>query len=115
DRVANVDTNGNVLSFVDIAQASGAGANVDPKNKKGPRGLALNATAKILYVSNRISNTLIVVNTSLGKVLSETAIGYDSTPVMVYQGRGFLYDAKLSGNGTGSCASCHVDGDMDHL
>ena len=115
DRVANVDTKGNVLSFIDIAQASGAGANVDPKNKKGPRGLALNAAAKTLYVSNRISNTLMAVNTSLGTVLSEVPIGYDPTPVVVHQGRGFLYDAKLSGNGTGSCASCHVDGDMDHL
>jgi len=33
----------------------------------------------------------------------------------VKQGRGFLYDAKLSGNGTGACSSCHVDADMDHL
>jgi DNA-binding beta-propeller fold protein YncE len=115
DRVANVDTSGNVLSFIDIAQASGAGANVDPKNKKGPRGLAFNAAAKTLYVSNRISNTLMALNTSLGTVLSEVPIGYDPTPAVVHQGRGFLYDAKLSGYGTGSCASCHVDGDMDHL
>ena len=34
---------------------------------------------------------------------------------MVRQGRGFLYDAKLSGNGTVSCASCHIDGEMDML
>jgi len=55
------------------------------------------------------------LNTSLGTVLKEVPVGYDPTPAVVHQGRGFLYDAKLSGNGTGSCASCHVDGDMDHL
>jgi hypothetical protein len=42
-------------------------------------------------------------------------VGTDPTPPLLKAGRGFLYDAKLSGNGTGSCASCHVDGDMDHL
>jgi hypothetical protein len=40
---------------------------------------------------------------------------YNPTPAAIQAGRGFLYDAKLSGNGTGACASCHVDGDMDHL
>jgi YVTN family beta-propeller protein len=115
DRVAQVDTNGNVLSRIEIAAASGAGSNVDPKNKKGPRGLALNSTAHTLYVSNRISNTISVVNTNSQTVLSEIAIGFDPTPAAIHAGRGFLYDAKLSGNGTGSCASCHVDGDMDHL
>ena len=31
------------------------------------------------------------------------------------EGRGYLFDAKLSGNGTVSCASCHIDGDRDGL
>ncbi len=34
---------------------------------------------------------------------------------MIRNGRGFLYDAKLSGNGTVSCASCHIDSDMDMI
>ncbi len=45
----------------------------------------------------------------------QIAVGTDPTPQAIKSGRGFLYDAKLSGNGTGACASCHVDGDMDHL
>ncbi len=40
---------------------------------------------------------------------------YDPTPLTIRVGRGFLYDAKLSGNGTGACAACHIDSDMDHL
>ena len=58
DRVAKVDNNGNVLGFVEVAPASGSGSNVDPANKRGPRGLALNANAQILYSLNRISNTI---------------------------------------------------------
>ncbi len=115
DRVAQVDTNGNVLGFVEVSLPSGSGSNADPKNKRGPRGLALNASAGTLYSLNRIANTISIINTAQLSKLSEVAVGTDATPKDVKQGRGFLYDAKLSGNGTGSCASCHVDADMDHM
>jgi YVTN family beta-propeller protein len=115
DRVAQVDTNGNVLSFVEVSLPSGSGPNADPKNKRGPRGLAYNAGAQILYSLNLISNTISVIDTSQMSETNEVAVGNDPTPQNVKQGRGFLYDAKLSGNGTGSCSSCHVDGEMDHL
>jgi YVTN family beta-propeller protein len=64
---------------------------------------------------NRISDTISVINTATKAVTGEIVVGTDPTPSIVKAGRGFLYDGKLSGNGTGSCASCHVDGDMDHL
>jgi YVTN family beta-propeller protein len=114
DRVAKVDTNGNVLGFAEVALPSGSGANVDPANKRGPRGLALNASAGILYSLNRIANTISIIPTSLEGV-TEIPVGTDPTPATIKAGRGFLYDAKLSGTGNGSCASCHVDGEMDHL
>ena len=116
DRVAQVDTNGNVLWFVEVSQPSGSGSNVDPAHKRGPRGLALNAlnaNAQTLYSLNRISNTISIIDTGTKAVTSEVAVGTDPTPPLLKAGRGFLYDAKLSGNGTGACASCHVDGDMD--
>ena len=115
DRVAKVDTNGNVLSFVEVSLPGGSGSNADPKNKRGPRGLALNATAQTLYSLNRLSNTISVIQAPQMVKSSEVAIGADPTPALIKQGRGFLFDAKLSGNGTGACASCHVDADMDHL
>jgi len=114
DRVAKVDTDGKVLSFIEIGPS--AGSTVNPTTKRGPRGLALNPPAQILYVLNRISNTISVVDTSTNSVVSEILVGsFDPTPPPIRLGRGFLYDAKLSGNGTGACASCHIDGDMDHL
>jgi mono/diheme cytochrome c family protein len=56
-----------------------------------------------------------VIDTAADAVVGELPVGTDLTSTVVRSGRGFLYDAKLSGNGTGSCASCHVDGDTDHL
>ena len=47
--------------------------------------------------------------------VQRSAGGNDPTPAAVKSGRGFLYDAKLSGNGTGACAACHIDSDRDHL
>ena len=115
DRVAKVSTNGSVLSFVEVAQASGEGSNVDPVHKRGPRGLALNAGAKTLYCLNRLYNSISVINTNSFNSVSNEVLLTDPTPSAVKEGRGFLYDAKLSGTGNGSCASCHVDGDMDHI
>ena len=110
DRVAQVSTTGNVLATIEVAQPSGQGSNVDPIHKRGPRGLALNSTAQALYVLNRITNSISIVSTSQLTELSEIPIGFNPTPAHIQHGRGFLYDAKLSGNGTGSCASCHIDG-----
>jgi YVTN family beta-propeller protein len=114
DRIARVSTDGKVLGRIEIGPSTGAQA--DPRHKRGPRGLALNADAHMLYVLNRISNTISVIDTLTGAVLAEMPTGsFDPTPEAIRNGRGFLYDAKLSGNGTGACATCHVDGDMDHL
>ena len=91
------------------------GSAADPRNKRGPRGLALNPGAA-LYVLNRLANTISIVNWQSNTVANEIPIGsHDPTTPTIRQGRGFLYDAKLSGNGTVSCASCHVDAEMDLL
>jgi YVTN family beta-propeller protein len=115
DRVAEVSTAGAVLARIEI-DPNATGANLDTANKRGPRGLAINTAANVLYVMNRISNTISIVNTSTNTVLSEIPTGTkDPTPSIIKQGRGFLYDAKLSGSGTGSCGSCHIDGEADKL
>lgn len=114
DRIARLDSNGNVLSRIEVGPATGT--SVDPRNKRGPRGLAISSNGQYLYVFNRISNTLSVIDTAANSVIKEFGVGsFDPTPQVIRAGRGFLYDAKLSGNGTASCASCHVDSDMDML
>lgn len=118
DRIARINANdGVVTDVIELGPASATGATADPRNKKGPRGLALGPPgSQRLYVLNRFSNTITIVNTFDHTVLTEIPIGsHDPTPVAVRNGRGFLYDAKLSGNGTASCAACHIDSEMDMI
>jgi len=113
DRIARIDTNGVVTGFMEVGSTPGTVA--DPRNKRGPRGLAMGLSQR-LYVVNRISNTLSTMDTHNLVELNEVPVGsFDPTPAVIRQGRGFLYDAKLSGNGTVSCASCHVDAEMDMI
>jgi YVTN family beta-propeller protein len=114
DRVAKVDTAGNVLDRIEVGDVTGAAA--DPRNMRGPRGLALHPDGRHLYVLNRVANSITVIDTTTRAVITEFPSGsYDPTPDVIRRGRGFLYDARLSGNGMVSCASCHIDAEMDHL
>lgn len=115
DRIAQVDAeSGAVIKRLDINPAS-PGSAATPRTKKGPRGLALKP-GSTLYVLNRLANSITVVGVPSLTVVREIPIGsYDPTPAVVRNGRGFLYDAKVSGNGTVSCASCHIDSDMDMI
>ncbi|MDA0989565.1 MAG: hypothetical protein O3A51_02290 [Verrucomicrobia bacterium] len=114
DRVACVDTNGAILARIEVGPTTGSLA--DPRHKRGPRGLALHAAARRLYVLNRLANTLSIIDLTSHSVIAEMPIGsHDPTPPVVREGRGFLYDARLSGNGTVSCASCHIDAEMDMI
>ncbi|HEY6167669.1 MAG TPA: hypothetical protein VI454_06490 [Verrucomicrobiae bacterium] len=116
DRIAKVDPNGTVLARIEVGSPAAAGAGADPRNKRGPRGLALHAAANRLYVLNRLANSLTVVDTTANSVVRELPVGsFDPTPAVIRQGRGFLYDAKLSGAGVVSCASCHIDSEMDMI
>ncbi len=114
DRVGVVDLAGVVQARIEIGVTPGALVNT--RQKRGPRALALHPTAGRLYVQNRLSDTLCVVDTATNAVLSEQPIAsWDPMPTTMRQGRKFLYDAKLSGNGTMSCAACHIDGDLDGI
>jgi YVTN family beta-propeller protein len=115
DRVAQVNSDsGAVLARIEL-NPSAPGSVANPRTKRGPRGLALKP-GTALYVLNRISNTITVVDPFNSTVVREIPVGsHDPTPQVIREGRGFLYDAKLSGGGLVSCASCHIDGEMDML
>ena len=63
---------------------------------------------------NRLSDSISVIDTKRRLAIHETSMT-DPTPTHIREGRGYLFDARLSGNGTISCASCHVDADRDGL
>lgn len=112
DRIGVLDENGKITARIEIGDAVGSKAK--PRTKRGPRGLAHHPTQNLLYVLNRLSNSLSIVDTKQRKVTRELKM-FDPTPRLIREGRGFLFDAKLSGNGTMSCASCHIDADRDGL
>ncbi len=114
DRIGVVDFAGVVQARIEIG--STPGSTVNTRQKRGPRALALHPSLGRLYVYNRLSDTLAVVDTATQTVLSEAPIHtVDPLPLAHREGRKFLYDAKLAGNGTMSCASCHIDGDIDGI
>lgn len=92
----------------------------------GPRSLALlndtsnSALPQKLYVLNKIDRSIYVLdpNTSITAATALTPIipmNLDPTPSYIVAGRPFMYSARLSGSGTSSCASCHIDGHSDGL
>ncbi len=81
----------------------------------GPAGIALNASGSRMYVYSRIAHTLSVIDTAAKSTLGTLNL-FTPESAAVQTGRQFLYDAtESSANGTSSCASCHIFGDMDHL
>jgi YVTN family beta-propeller protein len=82
---------------------------------EGPCGLALDEPRQRLYVFNRFSSSLSVVDTATETVIHAVLL-FDPTPLAVSAGRRHLYDTRrTSGLGQASCASCHVDARLDRL
>ncbi len=81
----------------------------------GPTGLALSADGSRLFVLSRYSNEVSVIDTATLTVRQTVAM-YTPEPAVFQRGRRLLYDAELtSSNGTASCGSCHIFGDVDGL
>ncbi len=81
----------------------------------GPTGVRLEASGNRLFVLNKFEGSISIVDTGS---LTETArlAFYDPTPQTIRLGRPFLYDAhRTSGLGQASCASCHINGQMDQI
>lgn len=113
DRVAEISaTTGEVLGRVDVRYPSAA----DSKLMRGPRGLAMSSDGKRVFVLNKLTNTITTIDTASRTITGEVPVGSnDPTPAVTRAGRGFFFDARLSGNGTVSCATCHLDSDRDGL
>lgn len=83
---------------------------------EGPTGVALlEAGANRLYVLNRFSNSIALVDAPNLTKIGEVAL-HDPTPVVTRTGRRHLYDGiDSSGHGDAACSSCHLSGDKDGL
>lgn len=83
--------------------------------EEGPSGLAFDEARQRLYVLNRFSSAVGVVDTTTERLIATVAF-FDPTPRAVKVGRRHLYDTRRhSGLGQAACASCHPHGRMDRL
>ena len=81
----------------------------------GPAGIAVQDYRGRAYVYTRFGHKLHVLSTAKKFVINSIDL-FTPEPATVQEGRKFLYDAQLtSGNGTASCASCHIFADFDQL
>jgi YVTN family beta-propeller protein len=81
---------------------------------QGPTGLALDAARSRLYCLNHFDGTISIINTTTNAEILPRVPFFDPTPVVIRNGRPFLYDAhNNSALGQASCASCHLDGKTD--
>ena len=82
---------------------------------EGPTGVAFLPGFERLFVLNRFSNSIAVVDAASLTKMSEIPL-HDPSPGVVRSGRKFLYDAALSsGHGDAACSTCHIAGDKDGL
>jgi DNA-binding beta-propeller fold protein YncE len=82
---------------------------------EGPSGIVLDEARQRLYVLNRFSASLSMVDIASLSVITNVALP-DPTPAVIKTGRKHLYDTRRnSGLGQASCASCHPDARFDRL
>lgn len=100
-KVGVLDTGGNVTRRITVGE--------------GPAGLALDTARDQLYVFNRFTSSLSVVDLTDDSSV-EIPLGFDPSPAHVRDGRRFLYDGEVSSaHGDLSCATCHIFGGMDNI
>lgn len=109
DRVARLDTGGNVLARIDLRGSH-------PERVRGPRGISRHPSSNRLHVLNKLSHTISILDANSFTLLGEIPLG-SHAPLSAdhEEGRGYFFDARLSGNGTVSCGSCHFDADHDGI
>lgn len=90
----------------------------------GPRGLAVKYANSLqttdpgdrIYCLSRLDNAVTIIDPNgvpQEKTVGRFKLKGDPRPEAITAGQSFLYDARLSGNGFVSCASCHIDGRLD--
>ena len=82
---------------------------------RNPRGLALSPDSKALYVTNRMKDSISVIDTATNKVTGSIDLGGPKTVTPLRRGEQIFYTAKYSFQGQFSCANCHIDTTFDGL
>jgi YVTN family beta-propeller protein len=82
---------------------------------RNPRGLALSPDGKILYVANRMDDSIAVIDSRQDKLLATIDLGGPRSLTALRRGEQTFYTAKYAFQGHFSCANCHIDATFDGL
>ncbi|HVO59330.1 MAG TPA: hypothetical protein VMT53_00265 [Terriglobales bacterium] len=82
---------------------------------RNPRGLALSPEGNLLYVANRMDDTIGIIDTKQDKLLDTIDLGSPKSLTALRRGEQIFYSAKYAFQGHFSCANCHIDATFDGL
>jgi YVTN family beta-propeller protein len=82
---------------------------------RNPRTVALSPDGGTLYVSNRLDDTVSVVDTARGVVTGTISLGGPATLTAERRGERLFYSSKYAWGGQFGCANCHLDSTFDGL
>ena len=80
-----------------------------------PRGLLLSPDGRKLYVTNRMDDTITVIDTATDQTVSTWDLGGRKDYDTLRSGERVFYNARYSFEGQFSCANCHIDATFDGL
>ncbi len=80
-----------------------------------PRGVLLSPDGKRLYVANRLSDTVDIIDTDTNAITRSLDLGGPQTISANRRGERLFYNAKFAFQGQFSCANCHLDSTFDGM
>ncbi len=82
---------------------------------RNPRGIALSPDGAILYVCNRLDDTVSIIDTAHRQVTGVIPLGGPETITPERHGERLFYSSRPSFQGQFGCANCHLDSTIDGL
>src|ERR1039458_8545719 len=82
---------------------------------RSPKGLALSPDGELLYVANRLDDTVSVIDTATRKVVRMIELGGPAELTPQRRGERLFFDARFAFHGGFSCANCHLESTFDGL
>jgi YVTN family beta-propeller protein len=82
---------------------------------RNPRTVALSPNGGTLYVTNRLDDTVSMVDTARGVVTGTISLGGPATLTAERRGERLFYSSKYAWGHEFGCANCHLDSTFDGL
>ncbi len=82
---------------------------------RNPRAVQVSADGKLLYVANRLDDTITIVDTARAAVAGTISLGDPSPATAERRGERLFYSSMYSFGHQFGCANCHIDSTFDGL